>query len=89
MPFNRPSIQVIWQRVRGDMEGALTGSNAWLRRNLTSVIAKMIAGVSHGLHGSLDWLAKNLLPITTDPTFSTLSRRTSRLTAAVLALAKW
>lgn len=68
MPFNRPSIQVIWQRVRGDMEGALTGSNAWLRRNLTSVIAKMIAGVSHGLHGSLDWLAKNLLPITTDPT---------------------
>ena len=69
MPFERPSIQQLTARIRGDIEGAVTGANAWLRRNLFSVTGKMVAGVAHGLYDAIDWQSRNLLPTTTDPDF--------------------
>jgi len=64
MAFNRRSKEQIYADVKGDIEAEVSGANPWLRRNLLNVLAKMIAGVAHGLYGALDQLAKNLLPTT-------------------------
>ena len=66
MAFERPSIQQIYQRVRGDLDAAAVGASSWLRRQLGDVIARMLTGVSHSLHGEIDYLARNLLPTTED-----------------------
>lgn len=64
MPFNRRSKEQIYNDVKGDIESALPGGDARLRRNLLSIIAKMVTGVAHGLYGALAQLAVNLLPTT-------------------------
>lgn len=67
MAFERPSLQQVFSRIQADIESRLVGSNPRLRRSLLAILAKMEAGVAHGLYGDLDWLSKNLLPDTTDP----------------------
>lgn len=66
MAFTRPTIQQIISRIQADIESRLDGSNPRVRRSLLDIIARMDAGVAHGIYGDLDWLARNLLPDTTD-----------------------
>lgn len=67
MSFQRPSIQQILSRIQADIESRLPGSNPRLRHNLLDILARMQTGVAHGIYGELEWLAKNLLPDTSDP----------------------
>lgn len=72
MPFDRPTLIQLAERIQGDIDGRLPGTDPRLREGLLRVVARMEAGVVHGLYGSLDWLAINLLPNTKDETILAL-----------------
>lgn len=66
MPFERPQILEIKRRIEADLDSRVLSGDPRLRRELIRVLGQMEAGVAHGLYGSIDWLANNLLPNTQD-----------------------
>lgn len=64
--FSRPSLQNLIDRAQGDIESGLPGADARLRRSNLNVLAGLIAGVSHGLHGHMAWLADQVIPDTAE-----------------------
>jgi uncharacterized phage protein gp47/JayE len=60
--FTRPTVAEIITRVGADIEGALEGVTAKLRRTVEYALTRAIAGVSHSLHGHLAWVAEQILP---------------------------
>jgi len=66
MAFNRPSLREINERIAGDIETRLPSSEPRLRRSLFAVLGQNMAGVSHGLHGHLEYNSKQILPSTAD-----------------------
>lgn len=65
MPFNRPSLEQINERVENQIKGLL-GITVILRRSFISVISRVISGVSHLWHGHLDYNSRQFLPTTMD-----------------------
>ena len=61
MAFNRPSLQTIIDRVKGDFRTELNITSV-LRRTVINAMSKAIAGVSHVLHGHLVFLSKQIFP---------------------------
>ena len=66
MTFSRPSLQALIDRTQGDIEASLPGADARLRRSNLNVLAGLIAGVSHGLHGHVAWLADQVIADTAE-----------------------
>lgn len=66
MPFTRPTLPTLIARARSDIETRLTGAVATLRNTVESVLARVVAGATHGLHGHLVWLSKQLFPDTAE-----------------------
>jgi uncharacterized phage protein gp47/JayE len=62
MPFSRPSPQQIRERLAAEVEAALPGADARRRRSVEEVLVRAVAVASHGLHGHVDWAARQLLP---------------------------
>lgn len=60
VPFARPPLAELTERVRSDLRGRLEIGGALLRRAMADVIAAVWAGAVHTLYGYLDWLAKQL-----------------------------
>lgn len=69
MPFNRPSLKVINARIQSDIQSRLPGTDPRLRHSMLGILAKVHAGASHGLHGHIDWLSKQILPDTAEAEF--------------------
>ncbi len=59
MPFKRPSLSELINRIRDGIFSRLTFEQ--LRRSDAEVYAKEIAGASHELHGHLQFIAQNVL----------------------------
>ena len=66
MPFTRPSPFEIRDRLAAEIEAALPGADARLRRSLEEVLVRMTALASHELHGHLAWAALQILPDTAE-----------------------
>ncbi len=66
MPFNRPSLAAIIERIVADIESRLPGADARLRRSNLAVLARAEAGVAHGLYGYMDHLARQIIIDTAD-----------------------
>jgi len=49
-------------RVEADIDSRLAGSDPKLRASLLNSVMNGVAAVSHGLHGHLDWLSKQIIP---------------------------
>lgn len=64
MPFKRPTLKELIDRIGSDAESRL--SVAQLRRSNAKVYSRVLAGTSHGLHGHIEWLAKQLFVDTAD-----------------------
>lgn len=62
MGFDRPTLTELIARTASDIESRLAGTDARLRRQVLTVLARMLAGTAHGLHGHLAWLADQVLP---------------------------
>ncbi|MFG6462252.1 baseplate J/gp47 family protein [Roseateles sp. DXS20W] len=69
MPFARPSLTDLIARAAADIEAALPGADARLRRSNLAVLGRMHAGAVHGLYGYLDWLAQQLMVDTAETVF--------------------
>ncbi len=68
MPLQRPTLQQIIDRIRGDIRSGL-GINTILRRTFLGVFSKALAGQSHVLHGNLEFVQKQLFPNTAEDEF--------------------
>jgi uncharacterized phage protein gp47/JayE len=66
LAFTRPNLTTLVSRARSDIESRLTGAVASLRNSVESVLARVVAGATHGLHGHLVWLSRQLFPDTAE-----------------------
>lgn len=66
MPFERPTLTELINRAAADIEVELPGTDARLRRSNLGVLARVQAAGAHGLHGHLQWLARQLMIDTCD-----------------------
>lgn len=69
MPFSRPDLPTLIDRVAADIESRMPGADARLRRSNLNVLARVLAGAAHGLYGYLDWLGKQILVDTAEAEF--------------------
>lgn len=69
MSFKRPTLAELIERDIADIESRLPSSDARLRRSNLNVLARMHAGVTHGLYGFLDYMSKQILPDTSEVEF--------------------
>ncbi len=65
MAYDRPSLSELLRRIRADIENNTEGS-AFLRRSFENVLARVLAGLAHGLYGYLGWVSRQILPSTCD-----------------------
>lgn len=68
MPLERPTLQQIIDRVRGDIRSGL-GINSVLRRTFIGVFGRALAGQSHVLHGNLQFVSEQAFLQTADDDF--------------------
>lgn len=68
MSFARPSLADIIQRVRNDVLSRLSADDV-LRRADAEVLSRVISGVSHGLHGFVEWLSMQVIYDTAEAEF--------------------
>jgi uncharacterized phage protein gp47/JayE len=69
MPFDRPTLPELRDRIRRDFNARLPGADALLRQSNLRVIADVIAGLSHLHHGFQAWLVDQLFPDTAEGPF--------------------
>lgn len=65
MPFQRPDLKTIVERMQGDAHAAL-GLPARLRRGVLDVVSKVWAGAVHGLYGYGSYISRQILPWSAD-----------------------
>lgn len=62
MPFQRPTLTALIERILADLSSRMIGSDgAVLRRSVLGVLGRAEAGASHELHGHLDWIANQII----------------------------
>jgi len=61
MSFNRRSIPELKKFFRSDVESETGNVYGWLRNSLTAALGKAVAGVTHGLHGHLQHISKQVV----------------------------
>lgn len=66
MPFDRPSLREIVDRIESDFETRISGAGSLLRRSVLKVMARVFGGVVHLLYGFLDYQAEQLQVLTAD-----------------------
>ncbi|MCW5828105.1 MAG: baseplate J/gp47 family protein [Deltaproteobacteria bacterium] len=66
MPFDRPTLQQLDARIQADLASRLTGGGALLRRSVLQVLARVMAGAAHSMHGHLEWAGRQVTPDTAD-----------------------
>lgn len=67
MPFARPSLTEIIDRIIADISSRIVGvDSAVLRRSLLGILGRAEAGAVHLLYGYIDWVARQVLPDTAD-----------------------
>lgn len=69
MPFDRPSLTTLIARAEADVFGRIEDGAKTLRRAVLRVLARVLAGLVHGLYGFLAWIFKQLFPDTAEGTF--------------------
>jgi uncharacterized phage protein gp47/JayE len=66
VPFNRPSLDELRERIKQDLRNKLIGADPSLRVSNLRVFAEIEAGTVHLAFGRLDWNFKQLFPDTAD-----------------------
>jgi uncharacterized phage protein gp47/JayE len=69
MPFVRPTLQELIDRIQSDLTTRLTLAGVVLRRSVVYVMARVQAAAAHLLHGHLEFLSKQLFPDTSEVEF--------------------
>lgn len=69
MAFNRPTLPALVARIEADFISRLQLRGAPLRRSMIRVLARVLAGAAHMLHGHLEYLGRQLFPDQSDDEF--------------------
>jgi uncharacterized phage protein gp47/JayE len=69
MPFDRPTLPELRDRIRRDFNARLPGADALLRQSNLRVIADVLAGLSTLHYGYQEWLSRQLFPDTAETAF--------------------
>jgi uncharacterized phage protein gp47/JayE len=69
MPFDRPTLPELRDRIRRDFNARLPGADALLRQSNLRVIADVLAGLSTLHYGYQEWLSRQLFPDTAEAVF--------------------
>lgn len=70
MPYARPTLLEIIDRVVADITNRLPGVEASvMRRSLLGIIGRAEGGVAHLLYGYIDWVARQVIPDTAESEF--------------------
>jgi uncharacterized phage protein gp47/JayE len=69
MPFDRPTLAELRDRIRRDFNARLPGADALLRQSNLRVIADVLAGLSTLHYGYQQWLSRQLFPDTAETAF--------------------
>src|SRR5688572_6722105 len=64
--FIRPVLTDLIARIRADFNSRLDGADSALRRSFIGVMTRILAGLTHGLYGYLDHIAKQVFPDTAE-----------------------
>lgn len=65
MPFDRPSITTIKDRIEKGIEARLFGKVALLRNAILRILARVFAGAIHGCYGYIQYVSTRILFVTT------------------------
>lgn len=65
MPFARPTLDQLIQRAEADLAARL-GLGTLVPRGFLKAVARMNAGLMHGLYGYQEWASRQVLPDTAD-----------------------
>lgn len=76
MSFSRPTLSVLIERGRADINARLTGAEARLRHNVLDVLTRMHQGAMNDFYAYAGWIADQILPDTADGAF--LARHAAR-----------
>lgn len=66
MPFARPSLAELIDRISGDLRGRLEIDGPLLRRAMADVLSAVWGGAVHTLYGFMDWLSRQLFADTAE-----------------------
>jgi uncharacterized phage protein gp47/JayE len=66
VPFNRPTLSQLIDRVSGDFDARLPGADSRLRRSVLNVLGRVHAAATNGLYGFLEWCSRQLFPDTAE-----------------------
>lgn len=69
MPYQRPSLAEIIERIKTDISSRLTGGASVLRRAVIAVLATVYGGAVHLLYGFIDWVSRQIIPTTAEDEF--------------------
>lgn len=60
MPFSRPTLAAIVDRVRADFQTRITGATSLFRRSTLKAMSTVLSGIAHQLYGYLDFQSDQL-----------------------------
>lgn len=66
MPFDRPTLTEIDDRIQNDMKTRIDGATSFLRRSLNKIYARVYAGAVHLVYGFLEYQKDQLFVLTAD-----------------------
>lgn len=69
MPFERPTLQELIDRIKADVATHIPGADVQLRRGNLQVLPTVQAGAVHLLYGYLDFMAAQVMPDTAEAEF--------------------
>lgn len=72
MPFNRPILSTLINRIISDLNSKVENSSTFLRRSFFVIISKIFGAVAHGLYGFLEYMKSQLFITTADSDFLAL-----------------
>ncbi|MDR2051149.1 MAG: baseplate J/gp47 family protein [Deltaproteobacteria bacterium] len=69
MPWDRPTLKQLFERISGDFSGRLLDGGAPLPRSVIAVLSKVWAGACHHMHGMLAWLFQQVFVDTAESVY--------------------
>lgn len=69
MAFQRPTLPELIDRTQQDLVSRLALAGPVLRRSLVHVLARVVAGAAHMLHGHVEYLSRQIFPDRSDRDF--------------------
>ena len=66
MSFQRPTLTELIERTKQDFESRLETTGSLLRRAVATVLARVVAGAAHLMHGHLEFIGEQVFPDTAE-----------------------